>query len=180
MKIYTRGGDRGETGLFGGERVSKASPRIEAYGTVDELNSALGVAASQLGEDDGLRAIIERIQNELHIICADLAAPDLSDEQIPRIGAGHVEELEKLCDKFDEELPELKRFILPGGSAAGAMLHWARTVTRRAERRVVRLAGQEEINPEVVRYLNRLSDLLFLMARLANQQAGVAERHPRY
>jgi len=180
MKIYTRGGDRGETGLWGGERVSKSSARIEAYGAVDELNSALGVAASQLGEDDGLRAVIERIQNELHIICADLAAPDLSDEKIPRIGAGHVADLEKLCDKLDEELPELKRFILPGGSAAGAMLHWVRTVARRAERRVVRLAAQEEINPEVVRYLNRLSDLLFLMARLVNQQAGLPERHPHY
>jgi cob(I)alamin adenosyltransferase len=180
MKIYTRTGDEGETGLLGDKRVSKASPRIEAYGTVDELNAALGVVVSQLGDDAELKGMIEAIQNELHIACADLAAPDLSDGKIPRIQAEHVAQLEKLCDEIDAKLPPLEKFVLPGGTPAGALLHWARTVCRRAERRVVELASQEEINPEVVRYWNRLSDLLFLMARLANQRAGHPEVHPEY
>jgi len=179
MKIYTKTGDRGRTGLWGGGRVSKADPRIEAYGTVDELNAALGVVAAQLDEVPLLK-IIEEIQNELHIICADLAAADLSDEKIPRIQAEHVERLEKLCDELAEELPPLERFVLPGGTPAGALLHWARTVCRRAERRAVALAEREEINPQVIRYLNRLSDLLFLMARLINHRAGATESHPRY
>ncbi len=183
-KIYTKAGDRGETGLLGEGRVSKASPRIEAYGTVDELNAALGVVAAvtQLPEDDELRTHIEEIQNELHTLCADLAAPDLRDKRIPRIHKAHVERLERLCDALSEELPELRSFVLPGGSIAGALLHWARTVCRRAERRVVALAEREPqaVNPEALRYLNRLSDLLFLLARWANRRAGVAEKAPRY
>jgi cob(I)alamin adenosyltransferase len=181
MKIYTKAGDQGETGLLGGRRVSKASPRIEAYGTVDELSAALGVVLTQLG-GNGAEAsrIVKKIQNELHIVCADLAAPDLSNGKIPRIEAKHVEQLEKLCDELEEELPPLERFVLPGGTPAGALLHWARTVARRAERRVVELAAHEEINAEVVRYLNRLSDLLFLLARWVNHRGGVEESHPSY
>ncbi len=178
MKIYTRRGDKGETGLFGGRRVSKASLRIEAYGTVDELNALLGVAAVQV-EDPKLKEWIERVQNDLHIVCADLANPDLKRDG-PRISAPHVEGLENLCDQLDEKLPPLKRFILPGGTFAGGLLHFARTVARRAERRTVELAAHEEINPEVIKYLNRLSDLLFLMARLVNHQAGMPETHPHY
>jgi cob(I)alamin adenosyltransferase len=179
VRIYTKKGDRGETGLLGGGRVSKASARIEAYGTVDELNAALGVVLSQLDDAD-IETIIERIQDELHIICADLAALDPADKKVPHIQAEHVKGLEELCDKLDEKLPPLEKFILPGGSVGGALLHWARTVCRRAERRVVKLAEQEEINPEVIRYLNRLSDLLFLLARWVNQQAGSPEVSPHY
>jgi cob(I)alamin adenosyltransferase len=140
----------------------------------------MAVVVSHLGDDAELKVIIEAIQNELHIACADLAAPDLGGEKIPRIQAEHVAQLEKLCDEIDEKLPPLEKFVLPGGTPAGALLHWARTVCRRAERRVVELASQEEINPEVMRYLNRLSDLLFLLARLVNHGAGRPEVHPEY
>jgi len=182
LKIYTKTGDRGETGLLGSGRVSKASPRIEAYGTVDELNAVLGVAAAELEDDPEVREAIERIQNDLHTVCADLAAPDLDDARVPRIRAQHTEALERLCDRLEEELPPLTQFVLPGGTRAGAALHWARTVCRRAERRVVSLRESEKdrVNPEVVRYLNRLSDLLFLLARWANHRAGAEEKHPRY
>ena len=178
MKIYTRTGDRGETGLFGGKRVSKASLRIETYGTADELNAALGMAASQ-AQSQEIKEIIERLQNELHIVCADLASPDLKS-QGPRMTAKHVEELEKLCDQLDEKLPPLKKFVLPSGTFAGTLLHYARTVARRAERRTVELASHEEVNPEAIKYLNRLSDLLFLLARTVNHQASVPEIHPKY
>lgn len=180
VRIYTRAGDQGETGLSGGVRVSKASPRIEAYGAVDELNGLLGVVASRLAsQEEGTGSVIQRVQNRLHTICADLASPDPGGE-VPRIGPKHVEALEALCDQFEERLPPLNRFILPGGSEVGALLHYARTVARRAERRTVALAAQVEINAEVVKYLNRLSDLLFLMARWANQRAGIQESHPDY
>jgi cob(I)alamin adenosyltransferase len=177
MRIYTRTGDRGETGLFGGRRVSKASLRIEAYGSVDELNSLLGLVAAET-EDAQIKVLIERLQNELHIIEADLANP--SGSAGPRIQAQQITELEKHCDRLTAELPPLTKFILPGGSRVGALLHLARTVARRAERHVVALAAEEEANPEVLKYLNRLSDLLFLMARTANQQAGAPEIHPTY
>jgi len=182
VKIYTRTGDRGETGLLGEERVSKASARIEAYGTVDELNAALGVVAAGLEDDPETGEILERVQNDLHVVCADLASPRLDEGKIPRIQAEHVEALEALCDRLEEELPPLARFVLPGGTRAAAELHWARTVCRRAERRVVSLleAERERVNPEVVRYLNRLSDLLFLLARRANRRAGAGEKHPDY
>lgn len=178
VKIYTRTGDKGETGLIGGHRVSKASPRIEACGTVDELNSTLGLAASQL-ESLEIRGMVERLQNELHLVCADLADPDLGSKG-KRITAAHVERLERLCDQLEGRLPPLKSFILPGGTPTGALLHYARAVARRAERRTVELAFSEKINPEVIRYLNRLSDLLFLMARFVNHQAGLPEIHPKY
>ncbi len=178
MRIYTRTGDRGETGLIGGLRISKAALRIAAYGSVDELNSALGVAIAQLEEDE-LKRWLHAIQNELHVVCADLASPDLA-RPVPRITAAHVERLEQLCDRIDAELPPLKQFILPGGSFPAALIHLARAIARRAEREVVALAQQEPVNPEVIRYLNRLSDLLFLMARWINHRAGVAEIYPSY
>lgn len=178
MKIYTKTGDRGQTGLIGGKRVSKGSLRIEAYGSVDEVNSALGVVMNQL-EKSSLHEKVRRIQNDLHRVCADLADPNLAGST-PRVAAAHVAALEKECDGLEAQLPPLTQFILPGGAPAAALLHWARTVARRAERRAVELAAQEEVNPLVVQYLNRLSDLLFLMARQANVQAGVSELHPEY
>ncbi|GAB6067699.1 cob(I)yrinic acid a,c-diamide adenosyltransferase [Methylothermus subterraneus] len=178
MRIYTRTGDQGTTGLLGGLRVSKASLRIFAYGSVDELNSVLGMAVSQL-QDGEAASWLRAIQNELHILCADLANPD-PDRAGPRICAAHVERLEHLCDRLDAELPPLKHFILPGGTFAAALLHFARTVARRAEREVVALAEEEAINPQALCYLNRLSDLLFLLARWVNLQAKVAEMAPWY
>ncbi len=177
MKIYTRTGDTGETSLIG-HRVSKASKRISAYGSVDELNSALGVVVSQLEEGE-LKSLLLAIQNELHIVCADLANPDLSRAG-PRIAATYIENLEKLCDRIQAELPPLKQFILPGGTFPASLLHLARAIARRAEREVVALAAEEGINPEVIRYLNRLSDLLFLLARLINHRAEVGEVNPSY
>lgn len=178
MKIYTKTGDRGQTGLIGGKRVSKASLRIEAYGSVDEVNSALGVVLNQL-EKLPLHEMIRRIQNDLHRVCADLADPNLAGNT-PRVLQDHVAALEKECDALEAQLPALRQFILPGGAPAAAQLHWARTVARRAERCVVELAAHEEVNPCVIQYLNRLSDLLFLVARWANVQAGVPELHPEY
>ncbi len=176
MKIYTRKGDKGRTKLLGRKSVSKASPRIDAYGEVDELNTALGIAASQI-EDVSVKSLIQKLQDDLFVLCADLADPNLETDT-HRIGAHQVEALEKRCDEFEAKLPPLKKFILPGGSIAGARLHFTRAVARRAERRVVGLAEEESINPEAIRYLNRLSDLLFLMARWMNVQAGVSESHP--
>lgn len=184
MKIYTRTGDEGSTGLFGGDRVSKAHPRIEAYGTVDETNSFLGLARAHLGGSDTLRdldALLARLQGELFEAGADLATPSGARAVVPRITARHVETLESEIDRYEERLPPLKHFILPGGTPAGAALHVARTVCRRAERLVVDAAGSEAINDQVGVYLNRLSDLLFVLARYANQEGGVAETpwHPR-
>ncbi len=178
VRIYTRGGDSGETALFGGTRVSKSAPRIDAYGAVDELNALFGVARAHT-DDSGLIDLLARLQDELHTVCADLANSDL-DAQTPRIGPTHVEGVERDCDRLDAELPPLTQFILPGGTALAAWLHYARTVARRAERRVVELGAQERINADVVKYLNRLSDLLFLMARTANHRANAAEIHPQY
>jgi cob(I)alamin adenosyltransferase len=172
-RIYTRGGDSGETSLGDGSRVSKLDPRIAAFGTVDELNSALGVVlAGDL--PDELRPTLERVQNELFDVGADLSVPwDVADRL--RVEQGLVDRLEGECDAFNERLPELRSFVLPGGTEAAARLHVARTVCRRAEREV--LAGMEELelNPLVLRYLNRLSDLLFILARAANAAAGADE-----
>jgi len=178
VRIYTRGGDSGETALFGGTRVSKSAPRIDAYGAVDELNAVLGLARAH-AEEGGLVELLARLQDELHTVCADLANANL-EAAAPRIGATHVEGVERDCDHLDAELPPLTQFILPGGTSLAAWLHYARTVARRAERRVVELGAQERINADVVKYLNRLSDLLFLMARAANHRANAAEIHPQY
>jgi cob(I)alamin adenosyltransferase len=175
LKIYTKTGDAGETSLFDNTRVSKADARVDAYGEVDELNACLG-AARAAGLDPELSAILEQIQKELFAIGARLADPghriaarvtkaDLVDAQIER--------LEAAIDRLDAELPPLRRFILPGGGLAGSLLHLARTVCRRAERRIVALPSP--VDPVVVVYLNRLSDLLFVMARTANQRSGLAE-----
>jgi cob(I)alamin adenosyltransferase len=167
--IYTRGGDRGQTGLIGGSRVSKDHVRVEAYGAVDELNSQLGIARTQLTDAD-LVDVVQTIQNRLFDLGAELATPAVRRRTIPPITPEHVRALEGIIDAYEDALPALREFILPGGTEAAAMLHVARTVARRAERRVVTLARAEEVNPEILRYLNRLSDLLFVLARTVNQR----------
>jgi len=172
-RIYTRGGDAGETSLGDGSRVSKLDPRIAAYGTTDELNSLLGVVLA--GDcPAALREPLGRIQNELFDVGADLCVP-LRVEGRLRVDQEMVDRLEGLCDAFNEPLPELKSFVLPGGTAAAAGLHVARTVCRRAERETLVAAGEHEVNPLVSVYLNRLSDLLFILARAANALAGADE-----
>ncbi len=176
MKIYTKTGDTGQTSLFGKNRISKADPRVDAYGDVDELNSCLGVVRAQ-GVGAELAAAIDAIQRDLFAVGARLADPS------SRI-AGHVskvamaeaevERLEQLIDRLEAELPPLRKFILPGGAPAGAMLHLARTVCRRAERHVIAL-GEDAVSPVIVVYLNRLSDLLFVMARAVNHRATTPE-----
>lgn len=184
LKIYTKTGDDGTTGLFGGGRVAKDAPRIESYGSVDELNSMIGVARAhglQPEHDD----LLAQIQHQLFVLGADLATPEQArgkNFSIPRVTAADVECLEHAIDGLEETLPPLTSFILPGGSLAGATLHIARTICRRAERHVVSLWREEpEIGTLPTRYLNRLSDLLFVLARAVNHAAGVAEHpwHPR-
>jgi cob(I)alamin adenosyltransferase len=175
-KVTTRTGDRGETGLGSGRRVPKDSPRTAAYGTVDELNSALGVALAA-GLDEKLAGRLRAVQNELFHLGADLCIPeeDKARHPGPRIEERHVAALESFQEELAADLEPLRNFVLPGGSPGAAHLHVARTVCRRAERRAVALARQEAIGPEVVRYLNRLSDVLFTMARWENLRKGVAE-----
>lgn len=172
MKIYTKTGDDGETGLWGGQRVPKDSLRVHAYGTVDECNAMIGVA--RLANDTTLDALLAQVQNQLFVVGADLATPGEA-ANIPRIGATEVAFLEATIDQLENELAPLRQFILPGGSAAAAHLHLARTTCRRAERWAVSLAHQEAINPQVLVYLNRLSDFLFVAARSANQHADVED-----
>jgi cob(I)alamin adenosyltransferase len=173
MKIYTKTGDAGDTGLFGGPRVSKDAPRIEAYGTVDELNSALGVVRAQL-EAGEINDLVARIQHELFDLGAQLATPNPAAHQTALVGARHIAALEAAIDRFEAGLEPLKQFILPGGTPAAAGLHLARAVCRRAERRVVTLAhaSSEPVAGDILVYLNRLSDLLFVLARAVNRQAG--------
>jgi cob(I)alamin adenosyltransferase len=177
MKIYTRRGDEGQTDLRDMSRVSKASPRIEAYGNVDEVNSLIG-RVRPTGHDD-VDGWLATIQNHLHVIQADLANPT-PDEDDPVLGEDHTAQVEEWIDTADEELEPLSSFILPGGGDAGARLHHARAVCRRAERRAVVLMRDEPVNTEAVAYLNRLSDLLFVLARLVNARDGVPEEHPTY
>lgn len=175
-KVYTRTGDEGTTSLGTGERVSKDSARLEAYGTVDELNSSIGVAIAS-GLVPALAEALARVQNELFHLGADLCVPegDKMRMPVPQIGAAHVAALEELMDRLSEELVPLDNFILPGGSAGAAHLHVARTVCRRAERLVVTLAGKETIGAHAIPYLNRLSDALFVMARYENRKRGVKD-----
>lgn len=167
-RIYTRGGDKGKTALGTGQRVAKHNPRVSAYGTVDEANATLGIARLYVSPD--IDALLVRIQNDLFDVGADLCTPEQEDPPYPplRVTASQVEWLEREIDRINEKLQPLKSFVLPGGSAAAAYLHLARTVARRAEREITLLSAEEEINPESVRYMNRLSDLLFVLARHAN------------
>jgi cob(I)alamin adenosyltransferase len=180
-RIYTRTGDEGETGLFGGGRVSKADVRVEAYGAVDELSALLG-CAHVASADDEVRTLVRDVQADLFAIGAHLATPPAEGKRrapwLPALPTEHVPRLEAWIDRAETELPELRSFILPGGTPAGAALHLARTVCRRAERRVVALAGAQEVDAAIVVYLNRLSDALFVAARLENHRAGQEE--PRW
>jgi len=174
MKIYTKKGDTGETSLYGGTRVSKSSERIEAYGTVDELNSVIGLAASYSLSPKGT-VLTTRVQEMLFVLGADLATPPSSKTRINRIGKEEVTFLEEAIDDMEEDLEPLKNFILPGGSHPGATLHLARTVCRRAERAVVTCSKKEEISEAAIIFTNRLSDFLFVLARYENNYAGTPE-----
>jgi len=173
MKIYTKTGDRGETGLFGGPRVSKSDARVEAYGAVDELNAAIG-AARAANEDADIDGALALVQHELFCVGAELATPHdaRARSAIPPVEAGWTDRLERAIDRWDGELPPLRHFVLPGGTPAAAALHVARCACRRAERSTVALSQRTEIAPAVLPYLNRLSDLLFVAARIANRRAG--------
>jgi len=171
--VYTGRGDRGKTDLSSGERVSKSSERIEAYGTVDELNSLTGLIASK---SERKKDELEEIQNELHILQAELANMDPDT----RITEENTQRLEHLCDKYQEKCPPLRSFILAGGTEVASHLHQARSVARRAERKTVALDQKQEIRPEVLAYINRLSDLFFLMARHENHVEDVEEKNPKY
>jgi cob(I)alamin adenosyltransferase len=182
MKIYTKTGDAGDTGLFGGPRVGKDDVRVEAYGAVDELNAAIGVARAR-DADGELDALLAAAQDHLFAIGAELATPPgaKAHSAVPPIETAWASALEAAIDRFEAELPPLRQFVLPGGSPLAADLHLARAVCRRAERRVVALHRAAAVAPEVLAYLNRLSDFLFVAARLANHRAGAAEVpwHPR-
>ncbi len=174
-RIYTRTGDEGQTSLFAGGRTSKDTARLHAYGTIDELNTILGLAVAH-GLSDEVGAKVNVVQNELFIVGADLATPlEAEAPWITRVSEEQVTRLEREIDAMDDRLPALKNFILPGGTPGAAALHIARTVCRRAERWVVALAGEENLNVTTLRYVNRLSDWLFVAARYENMMAGRAE-----
>lgn len=168
-RVVTKTGDSGKTSLIGGERVAKSALRVQAYGDVDELNSWLGLCVTW-GAD---AAVLEAIQHTLFTVGADLAAPE--GVGVPRVSSEHVAELEAVMEGLMDELPPLEEFVLPGGGPGGASLHVARTVARRAERLAVGLAMEEYVNPQAIIYLNRLSDLLFVLARVANRREGRPE-----
>ncbi len=175
MRLYTRRGDTGTTDLLGGPRVEKDHPRVEAYGAVDELNSALGLAAAA-GPADWAETL-RKLQSWLFDLGADLCAPEAGTarKHIRPVPQERVDTLERMIDETDGVLPRLTNFVLPGGTELAARLHHARTVGRRAERRLVHLAREETVNPRTVTFLNRLTDLLFSLARRANQRAGVGD-----
>jgi cob(I)alamin adenosyltransferase len=173
MKIYTKTGDAGETGLFGGQRVPKDALRVHAYGTVDECNAAVGLARAA-GLDPGLDGLLAQVQSQLFVAGADLATPG-ERASIPRVSEAEVLFLEGAIDELEGGLEPLRQFILPGGTQGAAQLHVARTICRRAERWVVSLAQAEPVNGQALVYLNRLSDFLFIAARAANARAGVPD-----
>jgi cob(I)alamin adenosyltransferase len=181
-KIYTRTGDDGTTGLIGGKRLSKDAPRIQAYGSIDELNALIGVVRSH-DLPERVDAVLRGIQDELFTVGAHLALPEGADMQrwrIPVLTEASVETLEREIDECEALVEPLRQFILPGGTPAGALLHMARTVARRAERCCVSLAACEKVDPLVLRYLNRLSDLCFVLARYVNSLGGRSESHPTF
>lgn len=183
VKVYTRKGDGGQTGIWGGVRLSKDEARMEAIGTVDELNAAVGLAAAAardagcFGDQDPVRGLLGSVQEDLLVIGTELMAPgrDGSAASLPRLADADVTRLEAAIDDLTGTLPELRNFIVPGGTETAARLHAARTVCRRAERRVITLRRKEGVNPQVCAYLNRLADLLFVLARYANHAAGAAD-----
>jgi len=168
MKIYTKTGDDGNTGLQGNFRISKSHPRIMAYGTVDEANAALGIVLTNPLDNDIIQ-VLTKIQNDLFLVGADLSNSNLNDVK-NRVSLEMVKTLENYIDKFELELPAISNFILPGGFPAAAQLHYVRTIVRRAETKVVQLSEKDEINSNCIQYLNRLSDLFFVMGRLINKR----------
>lgn len=184
MKIYTKTGDTGKTSLFGGQRITKAHQRIESYGTVDELNAQIGLALAFLQEADMTKQLeevviqCESIQQTLFVVGSHLSTPyDPTNipDTLPPVEASAITDLEEWIDEMDADLPPLQNFILPSGTIIGSQLHVARTVARRAERAVIRLAAEEAVLPEIIQYFNRLSDYLFVAARFVNHTAGVVE-----
>ena len=177
MKIYTKTGDKGMTSLFGGERVWKDHLRIEAYGSVDEINSFIGLAQCEISDKE-ISPVLTEIQNELFVVGSDLATPigqENSNSKISRIDEGYSKKIEKQIDSFNDKLPELKHFILPGGTKGAALLHTARTICRRAERKVITLSKAEKIGDNISIYLNRLSDFLFVLARYENHVSNTPD-----
>jgi cob(I)alamin adenosyltransferase len=176
MKIYTKSGDLGETSLWGGGRVMKSHPRVNAYGTLDEANSMLGLALSFIPNEESLiHERLIRVQNELFQVGSELATHFGAKNSCPFVGEPEIERLESEIDEMETSLPALQNFILPSGGSAGSALHLARTIVRRSERECVDLSHNEPIRPEVIQYLNRLSDYLFVMARRVNQLMGQPE-----
>lgn len=183
-KVYTRGGDKGETSLVGGKRVPKDSPRIEAYGTIDELNSVVGLA--RVFNEENLEAgdahrfldkVLCQIQDELFDLGSELATPpEYFKKGMYRVGEEEIQRIERWIDQCQKELEPLKSFVLPGGGRIGAYLHQCRTVCRRAERDILRLSREEDVNPNVIKYVNRLSDLFFVLSRWIAKQTGEPER----
>jgi cob(I)alamin adenosyltransferase len=180
QKIYTRTGDTGDTGLFGGGRISKDNLRIECYGTIDELNASIGIVTSSLKDQD-LHNCLTKIQSTLFDIGGELATPNIEKRKLekkyvgPQVADMDIKNVEKLIDQFDEEIEPLKAFILPGGHLHAAQIHLSRTICRRAERLLVELNKTEKISSEIIRYINRLSDLLFTIARVINKRYEIEE-----
>lgn len=179
MKIYTKTGDEGMTSLYGSGRVSKDDLHIEVLGTLDELNSVIGVTLSFV-EDEKLHSLLLKMQNDLFTVGADIAGSHLEEQKVPRIREEHIRELEKEIDVLEAQLGMPKKFILPGGTRMSSFLHLCRAVARRTERALVTLHAQKKINPDVLRYVNRLSDLLYVLARQANKEVEVREQQPIY
>ncbi len=179
MSIVTKTGDKGTSGLFGGQRVSKDSPRLHAYGTVDELNAVIGIIMANAPQTPVSAQLLE-IQHLLFRVGADLATPLSTKAKVDRIDATHTKKIEEWIDAYEKDLPPQTRFILPGGSPGSAYLHFARTVCRRAERWTVALSKEEAINPGVIIFLNRLSDYLFLLARFVNGKSGRGDVEVEY
>ncbi len=179
MKIYTKVGDKGQTAFFGCGMVEKSDPRIDALGTLDELNSILGVALCFV-EDAKLRETLIKIQNDLFTVGADLAGSGLTADSLPRVSEAHVQELEEAIDELEGKLGMPKKFILPGGTVSSSFLHLCRTITRRAERSLVSVKEVIPLNPELLRFINRLSDFLYVLARQANKELDVKEQQPIY
>ena len=173
MKIYTKTGDDGNTGLQGNFRIAKSHPRIMAYGTVDEANAAIGIVLTNVLDDD-VSQLLSQIQNDLFLLGSDLSNQNLNDLK-NRVSLDMIEKLEGSIDKFESELPAITNFILPGGNVAAAQIHQVRTIVRRAETLVVKLSDKDEINSNSIKYLNRLSDLMFVMGRLINKRNGVED-----
>ena len=175
MQFFTRTGDKGETSLFGGKRVRKNSLRVEAYGNLDELNSFIGLAISQ-NKDEKIKNILTEVQNDLFICGSELATPEKVNYKIPEITTEHVKKIEDFTNEIGNQLDPVNEFILPGGNVEAALLHTCRTICRRSERSIVTLSEKEKINEEILKYCNRLSSLLFVLARYANKISNIKEK----